>query len=337
MIENRGPEDRNPEKTFEELTRAAEAEAGVPSDEELYGPMFAEVEADETGRVPSPSPPRDEEGNPVEAPEEEAPEEAPVEPEEELVVEASLPPDYEDLRRKVGQLVNENAELRKMQEQIAQMPQQVDPYQYEQALEADPAQAVALAVQAQNPYQYEQAIRAWYDVDPVAAGRYERQAELAQMQQRITDTIGPQMQTATELAQRTELDAAIREVSARHDDFDQVLGGLDEQRVTSLVESGFPVAMLQGLTGSQKEKEGVLETLYRWQKSEQAAALVPAAVEAQLEQKEQAKERKRAAAVASASTTTAPAAPESEAERQMRVWKEQRPSLRDGWQGRPER
>jgi hypothetical protein len=90
----------------------------------------------------------------------------------------------------------------------------------------------------------------------------------------------------------------------------------------------------EGLAGDLESKESVYETLYSLQKGNVAGHLVEAAREAPVRQSEEAREAKREAFVGSAATTTPDAVPETEAERMHRVFREQNPRLRDGWEGR---
>lgn len=339
MIRVAGLIDKNTEtpQSFEEGMRAAEESAGIPSDAELYGEEWATPEPDETGRVPSMSRPKDEATGEVVETEEvvEAPEAETTPVEAEPVVEPPAPDaqvlaELAELKAKMGTLINENAELRKAYAEPA-----IDPSWYEQALETDPAQAVGLAIQSGNPHQYEQSLRAWYDVDPVAAGRFERQVEMAQLQESISQRLAPQLAGANTVAQKAEMEQAILAVKGKHDDFEMVMGSWDEAAANRLVESGFPVRVLEGFNGDLAEKQAALETLFRWHKAEQAGTIAAAAEEIKVETAEAAKERKRKAQVASATTTTPDAVEESEAERMERVWKEQRPSMRDAWTGRP--
>lgn len=331
--------------SFEELTRAAEEAAGVPSDQELYGGLVEQPEPDEAGRVPASREPAAE-TEPEPAPEDTSPdEEQPPEQEEEAPepeLAAAVPDKTAELEKKLGQLINENAELRRWQQDqdqraAMQPPSQQEITWFEQAVEQSPGDAATWAVQQGQPLLYEQAIRAWHDVDPVAAGRFERQQEFVQMQALMQAQIAPQLQGASEYAQRAQLEGALRSVESRHDDFATVMGGLTAERTEEIVQSGFPVGILNDLGGNQQQKEAVLETLYRWVKADQTGTLVAAAAEAATQQKEGAKAAKRAATVASSTTTTPEAVEESEGQRLARVWSEDRPSLREGWTGRDTR
>jgi hypothetical protein len=316
--------------------RAAEEASGVPSDAELYGDAFTTPEPDEAGRIPA-SRGEDvvDEAVPEPAPAEEGgddvdPHPGPVENEE-----------LAELKRKVGQMANENAELRRWQEEqvFAQInqpaqPQPQDLAWFDEIIDHDPEAAAKWAAQQNQPLHYERASRAWFDVDPVAQQRYERSMEWNQMQQQMNAQIAPQVQGAQELHQQAELREAMATVNARHDDFDQVVGTLDEARMQQIIQGEFPTEILGGLTGTRADKEKVLETLYRWVKSEQAPALVQGAVEAAEASREDAKAAKRAATVASSTVSTPEPVDEDEGQRLARVWAEQRPSMRDAWTGR---
>ncbi len=332
---------------FDEQTRAAEEAAGIPSDEELYGEFMARPEADEAGRIPASRAPDEEEvpaEEPVKAPVEE-PEAPTEEPETEAVpIQTPLAEDTElaELKRKVGQMANENAELRKWQQEQeaswANAPQpQLDGQAlawFDEIVEQAPDQAAVWAAQQQQPLLYERAIRSWHDVDPVAAARYERSMEWNQLQQQMTERFQPQIQGAQELAANADREAAYKAVASRHDDFEQVVGGITTETADQIIASAFPTEILPSLLTSRDGAEKVLETLYRFVKSDQAPAMVAGAVEAVQTSQEEAKAAKRAATVASATTTTPAPVEESEGERLARVWEEQRPSMRSAWTGR---
>jgi hypothetical protein len=160
--------------------------------------------------------------------------------------------------------------------------------------------------------------------------------EWGQLQQQIQSQIAPQIQGAQQLSQQAELEKAMRTVAGRHpDDFEQVAGSLDEAGMQKILESGFPTEVMASLfNGGGDDKERALEMLYRWVKSEQAPALVEGAVEAVQASRDDAKAAKVAATVASATTTSPEQVEESEGERLMRVWAEQRPNMRSAWTGR---
>jgi hypothetical protein len=323
---------------FEEGMRKAEEAAGVPSDAELYGEAFITPAADEAGRIPASRGEDIVEDVPAEEP---AEEEAPTE-EEPVTAPPVENEELADLKRKVGQMANENAELRRWQEeqmyaQQSQPAPQIDGQAmawFDEIVDQAPDQAAVWAAQQQQPLLYERAIRSWFDVDPVAAQRYERSMEWNQLQQQMQAQIAPQVQGAQELTQRADLEAAMKTVHSRHDDFEQVVGGLDTERMQQIVESEFPTEILVGLTGTQKDKEKVLETLYRWAKSEQTPALVQGAVQAVESSREESRQAKRQASVASSTVSTPEPVDEDEGARLSRVWAEQRPNMRDAWTGR---
>ncbi len=321
--------------SFEELQRQAEEAAGMPADSELYGEWMTSPEPDETGRVPASRPEEAVAAADEPAAEEEAPSEEPA------AVEAAPEPDrLEELNQKLGQLINENAEMRRA---LSEQPEpQVQPQRldegtvtwFDEYTEQDPGGAAYWALTQQQPMLYDRAIRSWYDQDPVAAGRYERQVEQAQFAAQLEQKSAPQQQAAS----RQQMEDAMSAVAARHDDFGQVLGTLNEEKIADIVKSGMPAEILErGLAGSREDKERVFETMYRWVKADMAGQLAEAAAQAQAKSSEEARQAKIDATVASASTTTPPPVEESEAERQARVWQEMRPSLRDGWEGRDSR
>ena len=314
---------------FEEQMRAAEQEAGVPSDAELYGEFGESAEPDEAGRVPTT---RD---DPVEA---EAAEEAP--PEEPVAAEAEVPDQLAEVNKKLGQLLNENADLRR------QMEAQPEPAQpsyiptgdtawFEEYAAQNPQEAAYWALQNQQPLLYDHAIRAYYDVDAVAAGRYERQVEQQVLMQNMQSTLAPQIQGAQQMAAEQELSRALTAVAGKHPDFEQVMSAMTPAALEQL--DGIPRRIMEEAlaNGSQADKEQFFETLYHIQKSAQADVLVQAARETPVQQQEQAREAKREAFVGSASTS----APDetvvvSESERMAQAWANDRASLRDGWTGK---
>ncbi len=337
LIEKTGAE---PTPSFEEQMRQAEASDGIPPDSELYAEFGVESpEPDEHGQVPAS---RTVEAEPAEAETPEAEQEAPA-PE---AVEAAPEVDkYEELNKKVGQLVNENAEYRRLleqQQQQYQQPQQPQQYQltqetvnYLDELSAEnPQQAVYVALQSGQPVLYERAMQSWYDQDPRAAGKYERAMEYQQLQAQQQAQIAPQLQQAQQVAEGQQLEAAMKNVADRHEDFADVIGTLNEERVKEIVDGGLPTSLLVGFQGNQQEKEQVLESVYRWVKAGLSDTFKNAALEASEKTAAENKQAKVDATVASATTTTPDSVPETEEERLIRVWKEQSPSMQSAWTGR---
>jgi hypothetical protein len=217
----------------------------------------------------------------------------------------------EHSQSEIGRLRLEVGELRNQQPAPPPAPVNVDAV--EDAFTTNPAaarqQAQSLAVQAlqQNDHgAYERILEQWSQYDGFGALRFEsaRQAQVAQQQ--ALAQIAPQVQTAQQYADQSASEAATRAVTARHADFEQVVGDLaDEARVQQLVNQGFPMEYLAAARGTQAQKEQLLETLYRWKKAEQievAAAAAPVVAE---QAAAEAKAAKVAAATASASSTPA--------------------------------
>lgn len=330
---------------FDEGMRAAEEAAGIPSDAELYGEAFQAPEADEAGRVPASRGDDVIEDAPAAPAEEAAPADEPAseaDPVPDVVPVVPPTDELAELKRKVGQMANENAELRRWQEEQTQAASQ-QTWQpdgqalawFDEIVDQAPDQAAVWAAQQNQPLLYERAIRSWFDVDPVAAQRYERSMEWGQLQNQMEERFAPQIKGAQELSADADRQAAFRAVAARHDDLDEVLGGMTEEKAEEIIVSGFPTEVLPSiLNGSREGTEKALETLYRFVKSEQAPALVQSAVEAVSQGKEDARAAKLAATVASSTVTTPDPVEESEGERLSRVWKEGRPNMRDAWTGR---
>jgi len=337
LIEKSGSE---PTPSFEEQMRKAEADGGVPPDSELYAEFGVEhPEPDEHGQVPA--------SRTVEA--EAVQEEVPETPEpvaEETVEAVPEPPDkVDELNKKVGQLVNENAELRKYLESQAQPQQQQyqapvtqETVNYLDELSVEnPFQAVQVAIQSGQPVLYERAMQSWYDQDPRAAGRYERQVEYQQLQQQFGAQIQPQLESASQMAEAQQLEAAMKTVADKHEDFVDVIGTLDQERAQQIVDGGLPPSILHDLKGDQQAKEKVFEAIYRWVKADLGDTFKNAAAEASTRQAEENKQAKVDATVASATTTTPDSVPETEAERLRRVWAENSPSMQSAWLGRSAR
>ncbi len=325
--------------SFEELTRQAEQEAGVPPDSEYYS-EFAEppVEAEE----PTPAPI-------VEEPEPEAEPSDPEIPPETPEVEAQAPDrvdalekELADAKQKLGQLINENADFRRGQEEAAQRQAQQplsesDVGWFDDLSAQNPSGAAQGALENRQPLLYDRAIRSWYDIDPVNAGRYERQVEQQQMQAQMQAQMEPQIAGAQKVAFEAEIGAAVRTLQTRHEDFNEVVGTLTQDQIDTIVEENFPPEVAVAAARDQKGKEQFLELVYRWRKADNAGQLVQAAQDSAGKTADESRAAKVAATVASASTTTPPPVEETEAERQARVWSEDRPSVRSAWQGQDSR
>lgn len=320
---------------FAAAMNAASETAGVPTDEELYGGFLRQ------GDTPA-------------EPEAPAAEQTPAEPEAEPVVAEpvaetllagkyksveDLVSAYESAQRRLGEQGNEIGQLRtelesrftQLQSEFRQPVYQPDPGSIDSLLDENPQQVVGLAIQRQDPVLYERAMRSWYEVDPFAANQYHLQAAHQASQQAAQ----PDIDRAVAAANQAELSQAMATVQTRHPDFAEVVGSLTDPSV--LLTTGFPKEVLQGLNGDMQSKEAVFETLYRWQKAEQAGTLREVAAQVAEETAEQNRNDKKAATVASASTTTPPEVPEDEAERLSQAFKDMDLSWRSGWTGQDSR
>ena len=319
--------------------RAAEAEAGVPSDEEYYAEYLPAKEAESVEAEPPPAE--------VEA---EAEPETPAEPEPEPEPEAEVEPEPEkpdqlaELNQKLGRLLNENAELRAQQEQWAQafteraQQPQYTADQFASDLDDNPALATIRAFKANDTQAFHRAWAAWNEVAPGAPEIWYDNQLLRGELGTLRDNLAKQVAPAQQLAIRAEVDQALEAARGRHEDFDQVVGTLTEDRAAEIIQDGFPAEILNGLANGDVQAKGkVLETLYRWVKSENSTQLVKAAQENAGKQAEETRAAKVAATVASATTTTPEAVPETEEDRLARVFQEIGPNLRGAWEGQESR
>lgn len=343
---------------FQEAMRQAEQEAGIPPDTELYGQFL-------TDRPQDTGPEAEPETLAAAAPAEpEAPPEEPAAPRPETSGEAKLyAGQYKTLealeqgavekQRFIDQLLSEKreqeavfrAELDQLRAQINEP--RVDRGSLEELIETNPAQALAYSLQqhpdgslsVRDQMLFERSLRAWHEFDSYAATNWQTQFTTAQMQQQLARQFAPQIQRANTIADTSELERAYTNVRSRHDDFEQIIGPLTEERLNEIVQTGVPAEILQGLTGDLAAKEKVLETIYRWEKAERAGALATAAQEAVQQATQEARTAKQEATVASASTTTPPQVPMTEDER-MRLVMEQFQNgrnMRKHWTGQESR
>lgn len=221
---------------------------------------------------------------------------------------------FKNLEREKGRLAQEVGELRQAVPQVPQVPQvPVDPSSVEDAFQQNPAaarqaaqSAATRALQQGDTQAYEQIIETWGQYDQFGALRFDGSIRASESARQIAAQIAPQVQTATQYADQHANEAATRNVQTRHPDFSDVVGDLaDENRVSQILEAGFPPQLISAANGSQAEKEQLLETLYRWVKSEQAENVSRATTDAAVETAAQNRTTKQQSAVASASSQPA--------------------------------
>lgn len=206
---------------------------------------------------------------------------------------------YEHAQRKLGEMGQRLGALENQPEPVYDFSQ-VDDDTYANPQLA--AQHALVAKQQGDALAYERIIQSWGEYDPLGAARFDaRLAAAEQMAQ-----VQPQIQSAQQFAHQNELQSALGAVASRHEDFNQVVGSLDEDRLTEIVQGGFPTEVLAGLTGGAASKEAVFETLYRWVKAEQADTIARASSDVSASHEAETRQAKQQAAVASA--TSAPTA-----------------------------
>lgn len=266
-----------------------------PQEQEQETPVTEEVVAEETPKQPV--------------------EETPAEPELILgkykTVEDALKA-LEHSQREIGRLGQELGELRQQTQQPQAPRVPVDPSTVEDAFVQNPAaarqaaQAAATrALEQGDRGVYEQIIETWGQYDQFGALRFDSARQTAELKLSLAQEIQPQIQTAQSYAEQQATLAAENAVRARHPDFAEVVGNLDEARAQQLIQEGFPVEALHWANGSQAQKEALLETLYRWNKPVQAETVSRATTEAAAEAAAESRQAKQVAAVASASSQPA--------------------------------
>lgn len=248
----------------------------------------------------------------------------------------------------VGEGRKAKAQLELLQEQLAQTRTQptfapTPSSTIDGLLEQGRYQEAAQLTQ-QNPYLYQQVMEAWSVEAPFAAMDFHAQNREENLQRQITAQINPQVEAAARLVQQNELANALQVVANAHDDFGEIIGALDENRLSEIIQGGFPQQILEGLTGDLAAKQAVFETLYRWAKADQAGTINQAVQQAVTEQQQRAETAKMQATVASQTTGTSTEQPVKPVEEQIAEqlgseWTELSSvrSLEKGWTGRESR
>lgn len=194
-------------------------------------------------------------------PEAEAQEEpaAPEEPKEDTPDEvAALRARLEDKDSFIGRQSNELGELRRQVEELARVQQQqqhqrpLDEDEFDEIMDENPAQAVAVAVQTQDGLRFQKALKTWYEVDPYSATEYRLQMERQQQQEMVQQ----QQAQSQEYIQSQQLNQAYTMVKAKHPDFAQY-----EQAMAEAAK--LAPHLLEPLKyGDPQSKERVIESLY---------------------------------------------------------------------------
>lgn len=289
-----------------------------------------QIAAKFAGTVPEPTPA--EEADTVEETTPETPPQTDTEPEPEVETEEPTPllagkyktteeleRAHEELQSLLGRQGDEVAEARALREefqalkeqlQSTQQAPQYDPGSIDAYLEENPQNIPSLAQQALtagDTVLYQKTLGAWGQLDPVGAmdfhARAVSDAKLAELRAELQPAINgmQQVQTASQFQNAYEAKAQ------QHEDFKQVL-----ESITQDTLDGFPPEVLATLqSGTQESRERVLETLYRWQKAEQAGNLNAAATQAAADVAQQGRDARQEAVVASTtgSVDRAPVAP----------------------------
>ena len=206
----------------------------------------------------------------------------------------------------VGSLSNEIGQLRKSVEELSAVREQKPPaapfvpQELAAAIETNPADVAAWALQNDNKPAFEAAMREWYDQDPREAGRFERVLERELLKQELTQQIQPEIESVRSQQQARQVADAHRELATAYPDFHTVLESATADEV-----SGIDPSALQALKDTNPK--AALELVYRWvaqgrqaQKQQQVSA-----------QRAEQRQEKREAAVVTAETNTPSDAPQT--------------------------
>ena len=197
----------------------------------------------------------------------------------------------------IGRITNELGELRKLVEQVAQPVDKQDFSRIDEDivenLELAP-QIAARAFQQGDSIAYEKAIRAWGEVDPFGALRFEQQLAAHNMQQQLLAQTAPASEQLAAYNQQRQIEQVTLQVSARIPDFQEVMSTVDPER------DPVPVGLLDGLQ-NPATAEGSLEAFYYWAKGRMTTNSSKASERVIAERAEEQHQQKTAAAVASVS------------------------------------
>jgi hypothetical protein len=208
--------------------------------------------------------------------------------------------------RVIGSMAQELGDLRKMVEERipAQPEQQYDLSGAAAAILENPGlapQAAMLALKQGDDLAYEQVLRAWHEVDPFAAVNYNQRKLAWEAQQALRAEIAPQIQTASQLADREALAEASETLARQYTDFGGVIAALDPD--THKMPERYAARLAAATTA--EEKEGALEDIYFWAERQVGTQKQAAVDAAQAEDAAASREQKQQATVASASSAPA--------------------------------
>lgn len=206
--------------------------------------------------------------------------------------------------RKVAQQVDELRALVEAQNepQYEEPPPQYDPGSIDEYLAENPQHIPALArqaIDAGDGFLYQRALAAWGELDQVGAMDFHARAVSDAAIERLREEMAPAVQSAQRAETTNQFAAAYETVASRHEDFAMVMNAITDETI-----AGFPKSVIGALqTGDQATKQEVLETLYRWTKTEQAGSLSQAASAAVAQTQQDSRAARQNAAVASTTTS----------------------------------
>ena len=225
---------------------------------------------------------------------------------------AELERAYQEAQTLIGRQGNELADARALRDEFQQLRDQItapavqtptyDAGSLDEQFAINPTVIPAYAQQALESGDnllYGKAMAAWQEHDAFGAAAFHANAVADAKLAALRDELKPALEGMQRAETNTAFQLAFEAKQQQHADFAQVL-----DTVTPETLAGFPRAVLDTLqTGDQQSKEQVLETLYRWQKAEQAGELTQAVTDAAYQQATEAVAAKNGAVVASGSGT----------------------------------
>ncbi len=217
--------------------------------------------------------------------------------------------------RVIGSMAQELGELRKLVEERTAPKPEPSQYAGQQDLEdriyENPQvghQACYDALERGDINTYNRALRAWVEADAPAALLFNQQVLALQMQQQIQQQVAEHVAPAAEVAATSAAEKAIANMRQRYNDFDQVIGSLDQERVHEIAsDPDFPAAEYLNRT-DLASRQKVLRAIYSEAKLQYGPRVDAANQRAAEEQAAQSAQAKAQAAVAT-TTTSAGTAP----------------------------
>lgn len=228
----------------------------------------------------------------------------------------------EESQSHIGRLANELGERRQRETELTSRLEQLERPRQQEDLDSlmfeNPRLAAERAAQLGDDYRFQQAIEQWNIAEPGVPKMWLESQQLRQAVIELNDRVAQQTAPALNLAIQAEQQQALKNLSARYEDFEQVRDALlDDERLAEVVKESFPTQLLEGLdnqVGVLAQREQMLATLYHFAKAKQAGSLPQAVAAAAAQVKNDTVGDKIAATVPMSSTGTPEPVGRSEAD-----------------------